>query len=513
MSKTVKSYHALDYTDDLTAKKFRKSWQPYGQRYTRAKKVDNQTGSLFEHTEWKTYESSLTDYRINLAILERVWLGYFSSIWTPFFSVDIDDHKPGKIWQKPSPKVISIFFEVVKRLHHIDPTYLVQTPHGFHAYWFLTQRIPNKVLQIIGRQRLHGLPVEILPTPKQSLRIPSRKRFLNPQTLETLKYSANMRRYHPFYLFDTDYTHTQLRESLGPKERKELAKSLRSERSIEKIEERLIPIAPGHSNEPYCKLVAVYFYAGFSEQDSFERLMTVLWQSQYRGELLNPNRLKQRIKSSYQNLSKKGLYSIWQPRLQKELEITDIIFIENLIKIQPFARQRIKHIRNFLENLCRWVNYQDAIFQDKEEFAWWSWVQQPKYAACRNAGLYPLPSEMMRAWNYRYNQIIDLLCDQGVLEKKTGYWHDKDYRQNNYCRYFKINRGIEEKTDKGAQLVLELANYGLKQTALASELDVSQSTISDWLSGKKKMSKGYIEQIKTKLEKYRRSAQDIYNKN
>lgn len=510
MSNAAKPYYAVEYPDDLTAEKFRKGWQPFGQRYTGAKKVDNQTGALFEHTEWRTYESSLTDYRIDLAILERVWLGYFSSIWTPFFSVDIDDHKPGKSWQKPSPKVIATFLEVVKRLHHIDPTYLVQTPHGFHAYWFLTQRIPNKVLQIAGRQRLHGLPVEILPTPKQSLRIPSRKRFLNPHTFETAEYSDNMRRYHPYCLFDADYTHTQLRAELGPKERQELARNLRSERSIEKIEESLIPIVSGHSNEPYCKLVAAYFYAGFSEQDAFERFMTVLWQSQYRGELLNPGRLKQRIKSSYDNLSKKGLYSIWQPRIEKELEITDILFIENLIKIQPFARQRIKPITYFLENLCRWLNYQDGIFQDKEEFAWWSWVQQPKYATCRNAGLYPLPVSMMKCWNHRYSEVVNWLCGLGVLEKATGYWFDKDYRHNNHCRYFKVNRGVEEKTNEGAELIIELANLGLKQSEIANKLGVAQSTVSRWFRGELSLPRGNWQSTEEFL-KYARSAPNIYN--
>ena len=511
MSNAAKPHYPLEYPDDLTAKKFRNIWQPYGQRYTRAKKVDNLTGALFEHTEWRTCEAPLTDERINLAILEKVWLGYFSSIWTPFFSTDIDDHSSTEEWQKPSAKVIDIYFETVKRLHHNYPTCLVQSLHsGLHAYWFLDRRIPARALQLVGHRKLQGLPVEILPTPKRSLRIPSKRRFLNPKTLEPISFTGNMLRYHPYYLFDVDYLPAVLREELGPKERQELVKNLRSARTIEKMEERYTPIMPGYSNEAYCKLVAAYFYADFAEQEAFERFMTILWQSGYRGELLNHRRLKQRIKHSYRNLAKNGLFSIWQPRVQKELEITDILFIENLIKIHPFARQRTKHIKNFLENLCRWVNYHDDIFKDREEFAWWSYVQQPKYATCRNAGLYPLPSAMMRPWNKRYNEIVDWLCGLGVLEKATGYWYDRDDKHNNFCRYFRVNRGIEEKTDRGAELVLELANLGLKQGEIAEKIGVVQSTVSRWLKGELLLSKEHWQSSETFI-KYARSGPNIYN--
>jgi len=502
---------AANYPDDLTAKKFRKIWQPYGQRHTRAKRVDNLTGALFEQTEWRTYDTPLTDDIIDLSLLEKVWSGYYSSIWSPFFSIDIDDYKKGQQWQKPSAVVVNKYSEAVKRLYHNLPTFVVQSLHGgLHPYWFLTQRLLSKVLQIVGRQQLKELRVEILPTPKHSLRIPSKRRFLDPETLEPINFSqTKMRRYQPYLLFNSDYLSASLREQLAS-ENRVFTDRLRSVRTVEKVEELYTPIMPGYSNVPYCKIVTSHFNADFTEQESFERFMTILWRSGYRGELLNPHRLKQRIKSSYRTLAKEGLFSVWQPKVQNELEITDILFIENLMKVQPFAKQREKHIKHFLEKLCRWVNYHDDVFKDKEEFAWWSYVQQPKYATCRNAGLYPLPSAMMRPWNKRYNEIVDWLCGLGVLEKATGYWYDKDDKHNNFCRYFKVNRGIEENTDRGAELVLELANLGLKQSEIANGIEVSQKTISKWLHGENSISKINWNKIESFLE-YTRSGHNTPN--
>lgn len=406
---------------------FLKYFKPYQNKYTMMGR-----GELFDEPYWFTKDERLTVCLIRKAILEQVVVGWFTTHVPNILGVDIDDHR-GRAWQgdtQPSVYLLNIYNQAVTRMGH-PPSLLIQSPHGLHAYWVLSERLPAELLYDKARTRLKGLPLEIKPTPTTSLRIPVERRILDSQTFQFINrpledLTETMPIYHPALILDM--LPDSMRESLLTKRRK-----LRSFRSNQRIEqaENSIHFYDGQSNDAFLELCNVYRCAGLSEEEAVCRFQLKFEQSPlYDGELKNnPQRLLQRIHCEYRKNPYTPKIRIVQPSLFNQA----IAF--TLSEIHPFAKQRTKPIQRFIEKILLWADFHDDVFSNPGHTAIFDYLFT-YYRKNRREGYYPLSRAYMRKANKRYNELVLWLIEAGFLELSPYKYSE----QLHICKYYRIDR-------------------------------------------------------------------------
>lgn len=409
------------------AKAFVKHFNPY-----RGKYVMQGMSPLFDEPYWFHEEKQLTSGLIAKAILEQLVVGWFTTHVPNCLGVDLDDHR-GKAWtgqQAPSAYLLNVYRQVTERIGR--PSLLIQSPHGLHGYWMLTERVPAAILYEQASKKLGGLPVEIKPTPTTALRIPTERRLLDPVTFQLLNQQfetvvENMPVYHPVLVFNT--IPEDIRETLQTKRQK-----LRSFRALGRIEkaEQAVHFYDGASNDAFLELCNVYRCAGLSEEDALYRFQVKLEQSPlYDGELKHkPRRLLQRICSEY----KRNPYNP-QPRQEVQLSLFNQFIVDELSSRHPFARQRTQPVRRFIEKILLWADWHDDILQDPGKTAVFDYLYR-YYRKNRRAGYYPLPRSLLKKTNSHYETLMPWLESEGFIEPAPY----KYSAMQNICRYYKVHR-------------------------------------------------------------------------
>jgi hypothetical protein len=154
---------------------FKEIFSPYVGKHI-AKKQDLLLFGEEGRSGWLTIDQPLTDPRIDTAIQGVNVIGYFLSLCTRCFSIDIDDHAG-----KGPGYLLSVYQTVVGKLH-CYPSLVCKTPHGLHTFYFLAHYVPEILLIAKARDALRGVPVEVKPTQKIGLRIPAEPDMIDPRT-------------------------------------------------------------------------------------------------------------------------------------------------------------------------------------------------------------------------------------------------------------------------------------------------------------------------------------------
>lgn len=468
-----------------------------------------QTGRVDMHgnPEWITVEKRLHAKTIGGAIFGRVNVGWFSAFSVHALCFDIDAHDIEAEAYSLPPILHARYLEAVRIVGH-TPSLLFQTPRGLHAYWLLSQPVPDKVLLLSMSERSRDLQrifAELKGTSSQAVRIPKHDKQLDPETLAPVPLNFNGRKFNPYELLsDTPAT---LRENL--RQRQTISRGSRIQRSLEKIESGF-NFSAGATNEPLKKLAGHYFARGLSHAEAVERLRVKLFADGYRGELLdNPRRIPQRVASPFKNLKRQP----FAENIKSTLTFADLEFIETLTAKHPFARQRTQAVRRFLESLFYWLSWHDIIWKEsQQDVTLLSWLYAG-YRTQRRLGRYPVPMQLIKKWNDRGYEIFSWLKDEGVIiDPKTKFYFVSNNltatRQKNpaylsTCKFYEVRRLVEvTPKDKGLELLLSLAETHT-QSQIARLLGVNQGSVSRFLSGK--------QAIPARLEQIMREVRPINN--
>lgn len=289
-------------------KSFLNLFKPFRKKYT----YKNKQG--FFGNDWITNQSYLTEYLILKAIVENTAIGYFSNNNPDIVSIDIDDHS-AEI--KPA-YILNIYNQVCSKFGY--PSILAQSPRGLHLHYALSERLPANIIKELSEKKLKSIPCEVRGTPDLSLRIPGENRLLNPVTLCPLKIGfeelpAKINYIHPAILFDQAFLPETIKQNLQDKKR--TLKKITHAPRVEQIEQDHMPIMNGLSNQSYLKIVSAYILAGYDIDEAFYRFQLLFEKSYlYTGDLRNPVKLMNRLKSSYKNFKAYEYKTkIYQPSL------------------------------------------------------------------------------------------------------------------------------------------------------------------------------------------------------
>ena len=420
-------------------KAFTENFKPYRKKYIYQK----QSNDLFSLSGWQTSESYLTDNMIENALTGLAVYGYFLNTCPSCFGIDIDDHTG-----RGEGFLLSVLATVKNRFNGLDPSVLCRSPHGLHAYYFLTYPIAFPVLEERLKSVLSGVPVEIKPTTRTGIRFPKIGNFINartflPVTDEFARILDDAERYHPAEIF-TEISPAEIRESL--KERKGKTLRLRELQKIAKIEAGFPCIYDGNTNEALCSLIPVYRSAGLTADESAQRFFTNL-APVYSGELRSFERLLRRIQSFYKNQPER-----FNRILQNEAQQIDFYSFLLADKIagkmtgqtetmyqKKGLTQKRNTVRKAVLRLENWKTYIDGIKQNRQMVEYWNYLY-PYFKKNTSEGFYPIPRNLWKEIHSHYEiNLLPFLLEVGYLEKSPyGY-----SAGNGTCLHYRINQQIE----------------------------------------------------------------------
>ena len=384
---------------------------------------------------WKVKHNFLSEHLIECAVRGiGAAIGYYHSSVIKVVGIEIDDHE-GSGWSdtKSASYLWFLYNELTGYLP--VPSLLFHSPHGLHCYWILITTLPTQLIIPLIKERLKPLSnIEVKPTMTEALRIPERKRAIDPRSGDSLHSIdfTELVTYDPIDVIGISCDPSDFRKTLS--ERKASLRSFIGSLAIERVEEQYTSFVDGSSNKALNHLVPVYKKVGLSVDEAISRITSKLDVSplySLYGELRNPTRLKKRIESYYRNRSSVNSFTTKSEVLSKK----DRKIIDTLVAIHPWAKQRTKPIQKFLENLFGWLKYHEKIIQNKSHFAMFDYLY-PYYRKNMREGYIPLPGSVMSKWNDRYNQIVSWLIKIHFLEPAPYPYAPAQ----GICRYYKVNQ-------------------------------------------------------------------------
>jgi hypothetical protein len=353
-----------------------------------------------------------------------------------YFGIDIDDHASNG-WIKNRPTaILEERFNLVCNKIGESPNLIFKSPRGIHAYWFFEQSVPNLILY----NRLNALfknmkHIEILPTNRHSLRIPSKDACLN-NNLENCNFAGfeSLIRYPNDTIFKNGFCKKEY--STPNKKDRKASKEYHISFSLEQLEYKMLPLKNGQTNAVYLKLVAMYKIHGLDVNLAYERFVNLVNRSPgYNRRLLID--LENRIKTSYKRMADINL-SQMKPLSDLYREPQVKLSIDSLVKRMgldiPKKNRMRKSMKEFLLNIISWKNACDKTFKNHETAYYWEYLY-PRSWSRHKEGYYPLPSNLLRKWNRHYDRPLGLLKDFGVL-KESPYRYSTTLKR---CKYYRIN--------------------------------------------------------------------------
>ena len=417
-------------------KAFTENFKPYRKRYIYQK----QENDLFSVPGWHTADKYLTDNMMENALTGLAVYGYFLTSCPSCFGIDIDDHTG-----RGDGFLLSILDTVTKRFNNLDPSVLCRSPHGLHAYYFLTYPVPFPVLEERLKITLAGVPVEIKPTTRTGIRFPKIGNFITARTLLPVttdfdRMLDEAERYHPAEVFN-EINPAEIRETL--RERKGKTLRLRELKKIAKIEAGFPCIYDGNTNDALCQLIPVYRSAGLTPEESATRFYANL-APVYDGELRNLERLLRRIQSFYKNQSEP-----FKRTETKQIDFYSLLLADTVAgKVtgatetrQQKAALTVKQntVRKAVLRLENWKNYIDGVKENRQMVEYWNYLY-PYFKKNTAEGYYPIPRNLLKEIHGNYGEwLLPFLMEVGYLEKSPyGY-----SAGNGTCLHYRINQQIK----------------------------------------------------------------------
>ena len=407
---------------------FSRAFSPYRKRYYE----HGDGGGLFP--DWRPVNAYLTDGRIDDAILGKLVLAFLSTASPKALGLDIDDHGgrgPGYL--------VSLYDSVCGRFG-ARPSFLVSSPRGLHAWYFLMSPHPFRFLEGQARERLHGLRgVEIRPTPAAGLRLPEESRILSPDTLlpvyadfsDAVNEALESKAYHAAELFGEGIMPEALRLSLRER-RGRFAWG-----TVSRVETDVYPILPGNTNAALCRLVPVYREAGLSEGDAAARFAALL-APVYGGELRSWGRLYARVKAFY----KRPAVYYERPR-KPSGDLFSAPIGETVAALWDAETRKgrgVYHvearragIKRLVSGIVDWTGYVSEITRVPAEREAWGYLY-PYFTKNRTAGYFPLPKSLLFRLDKHYNRVFPFLRACGFLEAAPYPY----VPGAGICRYYRV---------------------------------------------------------------------------
>jgi len=401
---------------------------PFRKQYAIQYKQFNPLLKGFDNA-WKTNHEYLHDNIIARALNGNLVVAYLAGTVTRTLGIDIDDHQG-----KGEAYLLNLYNQVVQRVG-INPSVLVKSPHGLHAFWYFTNLLPTDHLVETAKNKLQGIPIEVKPSTTEALRIPRTGMILDPDTYHRIatpadEYIGAATQYHYAELFNGDiHNYTTARQ------KRDKIVSLRNAEKLSMIEAEIVPYGflNGISNEQFLRLEFAYRSAGLSLEGALDRFKLILDRSfaynRYKSNAISVKDIYRRLVCTYKKNSTPKRSKPVQPSL------FDNPLIDDLIEASPFAKQRELPLRRFLTELLSWCDWHDSITTDKAQLAVFDWLY-PYYRKNRKEGLYPLPYNQLKQWNGHYTEILDWLKDINII-KESEYTYSKN---RGICKYYWINR-------------------------------------------------------------------------
>jgi len=412
------------------AQSFKRSFTPFRRRY--AELADDLFGG-----RWRTADLPLTDDRIEAAIFGRAVLAYLCAYSPRALGVDIDDHAG------QGPAALRAKYDAVRaRFGGLYPSVVCLSPRGLHAWWFITWPMPTAVLHGQAEAKLHGLEVELRPTPTLALRIPHEGGLVDPGTLLPVRQDfqtviADAPRYHPAELFNPDVLPAGQRANLAARKRR--AAAARYSRTIAEAEAELYPILPGATNDALTRLVPLYRGAGLTEADAALRFAAMLAPF-YAGELRDGARLRKRVHSFYLRAPdpkprsvQRGLFTA--PAADAVARAAADFRAKGQRGKRALRRGQVEgSCRRLAAGIIVWVDYIAAVRADPRQRGEWNYLY-PYFAKNTREGLVPLPRATLRRIDANYSRHLPYLVGCGFLAPGPYAY----VPGAGICRYYRVD--------------------------------------------------------------------------
>lgn len=341
-----------------------------------------------------------------------------------------------------------------------EPSLVVRSPHGLHAYWCLSERVAWPRLQpLLAAVRAtwerkrdaegFGRELEILPTPTIPLRIPRWDRILQSADLEPQARPASaeafwrsLERHDLEGLIKGEALeegktrrpgqgHQVRGRAVGTPQVGEGLIASEDEimqlhpRSRAEAEELLMPFRPGQTNSQLIKLIEGGKREGLGLEEVTQWILNLETRSRqagYQGDLFsNERHLRDRIEDLFSGSSATGagatrFLRLWNEQnagYPRDQELAERLLgqLEVIATQVPRARPALLRL---LADLDVWRRIIDAAATDPASGL------DRHTRACHERGSYPLPHNLVHRLHSRHDRIFPLLQAAGIVEEDMG---------------------------------------------------------------------------------------------
>lgn len=307
------------------------------------------------------------------------------------------------------------------------------------VYYGIIKHLILKRLNITADDLKNKYQIDILPTPRQAVAFPHAVKrggyILDPETLKIIPHPASLS--GSTWLNDVmrkckTYTFTELFQDT-PEVRiinhYKSKQAIAIFRGLNKINSTLFSIPKqGETNGFIGDVVYKFFISGIKEAGIIQDKISELFN-------LNNIRLKEdtsgrglyvRICSHLRRLEKNKKTGIFiENYKRKEPGLFDLIqskaITEWLISTFNLKTKLRPSMTKFLTELIQWERYIRELGEDDRFIL--DIQYKYFYHRTKNNKLIPLPRVLMRKWNDRYNNLIPLLVEAGILTKRIKYYN------------------------------------------------------------------------------------------
>jgi DNA-binding transcriptional MerR regulator len=408
------------------------------------------------------------------AIEGKLTAAWFCHPFTSVFSLDNDFKDPrSPAWtnrgRTPSPALRDALSTLIDLFGL--PSLLSHTPHGFHSYYVLnTPTKFSRIKQAIA-PFLHSLPFkcELLPSPRQALRIPRKTWILHPFTLQRIFTKSDCLDFStlPRHSFESlldklpkpsrhaksprvaipstkslavsapapvlipSLSHNEAVQNLRARTKKDGNKSTPPTTATRRRTHSRLPdislllpdsFVDGHTNDQLLSIIRNCKSAGFSLSKIKKAIHDLLRSSTaYHGPLGNSlYSLNHRIEHLFDTCnSSAGFHTS---------EIPDFLVDAILEKLRPYnLHYEDASLKSFIRNLLDWYFTHKNATQGTPAFIFFCSMNKD-YAALHRDGFFPLPSTCIRTWIHNYRPILDALLHCRILEIHSSGHSRNDHR-------------------------------------------------------------------------------------
>jgi hypothetical protein len=411
----------------------------------------------------------LTDNNIYNTLIGVKVYGWFLRYSADVFSIDIDLHKNYLSTAIKAHDRIQKYNYITERLGIPSLLFQSSTSGGLHVYYKIDQLVYYKILlneiyKIFNTNssqfKMKGF--EVRPTPSQGIRIPHAVKgggmILDPETLhpviltglDNLQQKISEARIYSFSeIFDT----VPEIQNIWIKQKTQLGQ-FRNYQKIERLrkyEQRILPLIQGQTNEQIEKLSFNCYANKLDSQEAYYMIEDLLQGSRINLHLDTQGEgLKKRIECHYVRFKKNNTGILNNKYKKPEPAMVDLFQEVTVRSITDriCAKRNLTHkgsvnrLRNFVNELYRWTNYIKKL--SKEESIIAGYQYRYFYYLTKVKKWTPLPKVLLKKWNGRSNQIMDILKQEKIIELKRKAFNPYKIKRYNpaiqgICNYFKVN--------------------------------------------------------------------------